>query len=464
MSNLLIEQLQNADLIKGSKVNIQKIDKISVKRLLELSTETSELTTAAKLEPEKSPFTHSATLSLGGGKEPCCVLACRLKHAKQLAQFAAFYSDRVYIYNFLADYAVHAEKHGLPNKDEFKKDFAEDLTVFVELLPLIKTGKIVPITPPKHVCPRCFSDIALGQDTDKRFIRAQNRLARECEQQLEVTFTNLGDYHSFGATGPETILEHGSYNVGSWVTPEMTELLPRILKKQPLGKKIPVSRRLSRLLGFHDRLAHEIFRNVRFELVSSRCLNTKFLTDREVHVKILRELSQDEEQCRRDELIKKHLTCFVPFIDAVNPSELILLRDREEESFVLFRTALVKAMDQYHGCGKQFSKRDAEQIYADIIAPELARLDLKVRKAHGKLKSSFLTKSLAWIGTISLGIYTGIVPEELKAAATAIGLAKPFADLLEATMNNSDVESPVRSEEMYFLWKVREMSRGFPAK
>jgi len=177
-------------------------------------------------------------------------------------------------------------------------------------------------------------------------------------------------------------------------------------------------------------------------------------------VKLLRELSHNEEQCRRDELIKKHLTCLVPFVDAVKPEELILLRKHEEESFFLFRSALVKAIEEYQSCGRQFTKRDAEQIYADILAPKLAKLDLKVKKAQQKLRNSFFTKSLAWVGTISLGIYTGIVPEELKGAATALGLAKPLADLLESTLNNSDVKSSVRNEEMYFLWKVREISRG----
>lgn len=459
MATLFLEQLRNAGFLRGPKADSERIVKTPVSRLIEISAEAAEITSAANFPAERSSFSHSATLSLGGGREPCISLDCRLNHARQLAQFGALYSDRVYVYNFLAEYAAHSKKYNSESEDEIRNAFADDLAVIAELHPLIEAGNIVPITPPRHVCPRCFSDLSLGEDTDKNFRHAERELTRRCEEDVEVHYTNLGDAFSFTATGPESLLEHGSQSVFYPLPPTEAKWLPSSLKKLPLWKEIVISKPIARRSGIFTQLASDIFKNVRFELAMSRCMNTRFLTDREVHVYLLRSLSRDESLVRRDEMIRKHLTCLVPFVDFVEPADLLLLRNQEAEAFILFRRTLTKAIEECQKCRKQFTKQDAEQIYGDIIAPQLAKLDLKVKAAQRKFRTSSLRKSLSWIGAVSFGIYTGIVPENLHTAAIMLGLVKPAAEILEMTMNNSDVESTIRQEEVYFLWKLRNISR-----
>ena len=55
-----------------------------------------------------------------------------------------------------------------------------------------------------------------------------------------------------------------------------------------------------------------------------------------------------------------------------------------------------------------------------------------------------------------LGVYYGFVPERLREAAQTLGFTKVLADLVTKAMSDSDVEDAIRSENMYFLWKVQQ--------
>lgn len=108
---------------------------------------------------------------------------------------------------------------------------------------------------------------------------------------------------------------------------------------------------------------------------------------------------------------------------------------------------------------ESFTEQDAREIYSDIINPQLTKLDLKVKSAKRDLLKLSYRKGLAWTATISFGIYSGFIPSNLAAAATALGFSKVAADFLEMAMNKSDSEDNIRNDDMYFLWKVRQLSK-----
>jgi len=92
---------------------------------------------------EKSIFSFSASLSMGGGNYPCENLNCRFENVKKTAQFAALYSDRVYINYYANDYN-HFEATKEPVViDAMKSRMFNDLKLLCYLRPLIEGGKII---------------------------------------------------------------------------------------------------------------------------------------------------------------------------------------------------------------------------------------------------------------------------------------------------------------------------------
>src|SRR5262245_35432433 len=87
----------------------------------------------------------------------------------------------------------------------------------------------------------------------------------------------------------------------------------------------------------------------------------------------------------RGYLVQKHLTSLVPFLGEVPAASVLKLRQREEESFLTYRQALNKAIDDVRTQRSDFSERDARSLYSDVIAPELARLDRVVKTARREI-------------------------------------------------------------------------------
>ena len=100
----LFELLKKSNLINKRGVNKNALLHMKMEELFVISVLSKEITSSKNMSRESSMFSYSASLSLIGGREPCSETECRINRANELAQFAALYSDRVYIHNFLADY------------------------------------------------------------------------------------------------------------------------------------------------------------------------------------------------------------------------------------------------------------------------------------------------------------------------------------------------------------------------
>jgi hypothetical protein len=81
-------------------------------------------------------------------------------------------------------------------------------------------------------------------------------------------------------------------------------------------------------------------------------------------------------------------------------------------------------------------------------------LNAKTKTAKRDLVRKTIAKGAAWTGAITFGMYSGIVPNELIAAAKALGLIQIVAEIGEQLLDAGNVPQEVKSNDFYFLWKV----------
>ena len=457
MSELLFEQLDNSGLLKGRQPNVSVLEQLSKAEILDFLQQSNELTSAVTLSRETSLFSQSASLSLSGGRTPCVGLECRLRRAQNLAQYAALYADKVFAYNNLA---YHLARHDEPEEEELKADVFDDLVILGYLRPLIEAGRIVLITPPDEFCPRCFgykfAEKQFRQRTASLYRWLSDKFLNETQVQLEFR----GPEYGFLVSGPEILLEHG---FRARVYKNLHEELankPRIMAKLERGDAVKLSRSLlKRTVKLHQLLASDVLQNVFFELACAQCLNTAFLTERELHIDSLNFLSKDSIASERNLLIQKHLTSLVPFIRSARIEDLLKLREKESDSFIVFRQALTKAVEEYQSTlDRPFGPNDARQLFGDVIEPGLSRLDQSVKSATRKLLKGTAPRVIAWAGAISFGCYTGFVPSDLVQAATVLGLTQVLVELGAPVLNSRSKREDLAGNDMYFLWRVRELS------
>jgi len=457
MTALLFEQLENTGLLRGSEPCITKLEKMSKKELLDLLAQSVELTYPQEQSPVVSIFSQSASLSLSGDRTPCHYIGCRLNRIRNLAQYAVLYADKIYAYNILS---YHLARHDIPSEEELKADVFDDLIILGYLRPLIEAKKIVLITPPQEFCPRCFGYHFAEKSFRKKADALYEWLRQKFLSETQVELEKLGPDYGYLISGPDSLVGHGKNVRVVTELPETLNKKSRIMAKVNQGEVIKLSRTvLERSVKLHNEYAAEVLQNVFFELACAQCFNTGFLTERALHVEALNYLSMDSDLIERNRIIQKYLTLLVPFIQSARMEDLIKLREKEPESFIIFRESFTKALSEYRsGITRPFGPEDARQLYGDIIEPSLSKLDQTLKSSTKKLLKGTAAKVIAWGGAISFGFYAGFVPENLVEAATALGLTHVLAELGSNLLGSRIKKEELSNNDMYFLWRVRELS------
>jgi len=442
--NKLFDILGRKDLLKKKEISIPNINKLSRRSIINLSDEILESTEDSNIKPDTSIFSHAASLGLGGGRSDCDCnsLPCRSKKVDDLARFALMYSDKVYINNYFYDYTHFADNE----LSDLRRMLVDDLYILLKIRPLIDNGFISILTAPGNICPTCLSLNNFDKHVEKRIKSEEKSLSKKiidaCSGKIIV---EDGDY-KLDLKGPEKFIEHG-------------EMYIRFSNDQAIRRKtdkdgeFPLRKSQLKKLRIHESIARRLISNVTYELASNQVLGTSFLTDKELHISMLMDITEDDEARKKNMLALKHLTSIVPFLDDLDIEKLIKLRDREEESFVKYRAALNNAINEFKCSRGTFTKKDAQNMYNDIIRPEIASLDQKVKLSKRDLMDSARRSISSTVGALSFGVYLGMDTSTIISIAGAMG----FSQILKDLMAVGDQEKKVRDHDLYFLWKAKKL-------
>jgi hypothetical protein len=455
----LIALIENSSFNQRGKPNEGAISKANLDDIFDFCTQFSEITSYENIESRQTIYTHSSSEGIGGGRAPCGTLSCRSNKIDELIQFSTLYSDRVYIKNFFHD--LLPVKSSNPMEDWIRYQFANDIPLLLRLYPLIKSGNIVPVTF-TGFCPHCLTIESLSQSKEKEYERACKSLYNEYYDTVEYTLSFVdNNVFDLKAIGPEYLIPHSL----QWLRITNKDMIDSFVKKisgvvekTKRGMNVKLTKSQSRKIEVAEIFAGRILNSVAFELGGSQLLGTSYLTDNKLEVDFIRNLTDDPIAQRRTVLMQKYLSCIVPFIENIEPSDLINLRKVEKESFIQFRAALTKAVEEYKIHGSTFTERDAQAVYADLVQPQLATMESKVKKAKRHFVKDSRRKIIGWVGSISVGLFTGFLTSDVLSGSAAFAATKVGAELFDNIMAKSDTEESIKDDSLYFLWKVKKLS------
>lgn len=450
-----IDVLRESDLCRADGPRESSIDSLSISKFRKI-TEAFENAINAEYNPTSNQLaSHLATSGLSGDSSECDYIGCRINRMDQLARFSLMYSNKVFVRSYFTKYS------GLESKEHLniaKHDLYNDLKVLHNIVPLIENGYIELYTPEVNVCFYCQAKKVLGENAGKRLDKSYDDLEKQFLDNLSVEAYRRNEGYAFDCSAPKQYFDHARVHI-KFETPLPLQKRPSILRRIEEWQKIKLSKTLIHDLGFHHDYAHQVVSNAIYGLTASSCLNTTLLTENQLHIDFLNSLQSDYEVSRRNLMASKYLTSMVPYVEDVALVDLMKLRVREEEAFIQYRHALNKALDTFSTANANFTDKDARALHLDVIAPSIAALDIKVAQAKRDLISKPFRAVAGIVGTISFGLLTGIVPQEVSEIVKALGLLKFGSDLVKDTMAIGDGESTIKQDPFYFLWKVQKLRK-----
>ena len=453
--NQIFEILENKGVLKKDKVRVETLARFNKKQILELMEDLGSLTPPTDTAPNKHQLAHCASFSLGGGREECYNVGCRMQRLESLARFATLYSDKVYIRNYFASYD-HLKNL---SKDRLAEYFLDDIYLLSLIRPIMAAGLMEFMGGKEAACPKCLAArIGPTEKSSSYLQKAVSRLSLDYLNNTQVSLEKDEKEFILHLEGSELYYDHGGLLLVFNRIPNSLRSKPMLLSKLKKEGVIHLSKKEARKINFHKVMAQEVLENLTYEVIMKSELDTSFVTNREIHIAFLQKFGQDDEVTRRNQLAYKHMTALVPFLEDVPLGKLLKLRERERFSFLQFRAALNKSIDQLYRTKGKFSEGDAKSIYFDIIAPELARLDKRVKAAKKDLITSLIRSATGTLGAISFGLYTGIIPYEIASIAKALGLVKFGSDMIQKFMSLGDGAKTIQQKDLYFLWKVKQVA------
>jgi len=449
-------KLQSKGLIGRGVVKKEAIAKLTKKQIIEIANQIDSTYVPVFPKKAQSFLAHAASLELTGSYGFCCSdIQCRKAKLDQLARFAVIYSDVVYIHNFIADICRLEEAE----TEWLQRRFYDDLSLLLHIRPLLEKGLFLMLTPENHSCPTCFLHrFNVDPNMEQRIEKSVISLSHEYLLNTRIVIEWNGIDYGVGCSGPSPYYEHGSRWFARDSIPEPMRSMPRLVKKLHDTRKISVSETLKKKFPCHKMFAEEVAMNICFELATSRVLNTSFVTDNPIHISFLKMLTNDTMIEQRNNIAFRHLTAEIPFLGDVSNKNILKIRDREYESFMLFRDAMNKAIEEFRSA-TNIRAKEAKYLYGDIIRPKLAILDRTVKTAKKDLVSKAMHATLATVAALSFGLQTGFLNAQIAPIAAALGLPKIASDI-EKWLAIGNAENIIKNDDMYFLWKVKARAKN----
>ncbi len=195
---------ENSGLIADGKPVLKRIRQLTLNQIGAICEQTCDISSHGNIQSEPSMFSHTASAALGADRQPCSSNQCRLQKVKELTQFAALYSDKVYVRNFFYDHAL--ESMTKQPRQLITKDFANDLLIFSALLPLIESGKVQFVTF-QGLCPHCLSLEALERNAKTEFETALEDLGKRYYKEVNYSLCYKRGFYFIAAHGPNVLIQ-----------------------------------------------------------------------------------------------------------------------------------------------------------------------------------------------------------------------------------------------------------------
>ena len=454
--NSITNLLHKKNLVKKNSPNIETINSLSFNDIEKIGAELEDIIKSETKPVKNNIATHTASSGLGGGISECSGLSCRINSIDQLSRFALMYSDKIYIQSYFTKYPVISVFYDL---DSLRETFFDDITLILELGPLIDNDFIGFYCPTTETCFTCQAKTFIGEAAGKNFISSYRNLQQQYLNNMSVEAVIEYDELEFLFDGPDPFFHH-SYSRLQLDIPTPLKKRPTILKKIKAGTKVNLSKTMIKDLGFHTDYAHTIVSDALAGIAASKFYNSIFISDNNLHFNFLNSLQPVKEIANRNRIAEKYLTAIVPFITDVKLKDILKIRKREEESFLLFRKGLNEAIDNFSSPSGIITEKEAKSLYADIIKPSIAQLDIKVKQAKKDLVVNTYRPVIGIAGVISFGMLAGLFPNDLSEIIKALGLFKFGTEFVSNLLTLGDSEEKLKSEQFYFLWKLKKKANS----
>lgn len=394
----------------------------------------------------------------------CPYWKCRLKRVDRLSRFATLYSDSVYIQNYFS-WIKHFnfDLKGPYQEYNLRDSVSGSIKIINRIEPMIRNGIVRFLPTGVGVCKDCYAEIMKRQEVvyanlNEQIKKLDKLYSETASANLRILSTpSVWDSHKYEihVTCDEDLFDHGKY------VKYISKLPPTLLKKvanKPSLNEYKLS--TSEVLRTH--LNTTILKAIAFDVSCLKffCFNSnlKYLTDRTLDISFLQATTEEDNFLKYNEVLSSQLIFEMPIFSNISLTSLLKIRANEYDAFISYRETINDLVNEYIAQGHKLSPNIANQIYSDVIQPEVSRLDKRISSIRESAILRSLVKVALSTSSLIFGLYGNYIPPEIRPFLISYGLyeaastAKSLPDIIKTP-------AEIRNDNLYFLWKLSKKSK-----
>jgi hypothetical protein len=391
------------------------------------------------------PFNFVASASMRGDFG-CDSWECRLGKVGLLARYAALYTDTTVVPLPFGIFRGEEDEYGA-------RHFLSGTILCVQQLrPLVEAG-IVNFA--RQEFPYCREHLRQALPQHAGTAKTAHRLYLENEGRFAVYGQPPEDSDdnspSFRIEGPPEFLEHGSI----W---KVTSEIPDWLRG---WRRLRKERKLSKATLRKSRIVSEIFddlaRDLAIEQVLGLKYDAKYLTNLPGEALMLSRFNSRDDyfaHCRN--VLCAQLAHAVPLLEDLPIRTILKVRANEHDAFLQYRAALNSIVDDYIKQRKIVGRKEAKEIYSDVLLPEILKLNSEAKAVRRSAIKKAAAKTLIAAGVIGMGVFGGFLPAQLAEVIKTVGGVGLVRELGEAFASIERNPAQIRNNNFYFLLRLSQ--------
>ncbi len=394
------------------------------------------------------PFNFVASASMRGDFG-CSNWECRLDKIRLLARYSALYADNVVVPLPL----------GIFYRDEHEYHIRHLLSGTIlcvqHLRPLVESG-IVSFAHQEFRY--CNKHLHLALPEHLSIAKAARNLYLENRQRFTVFAEppedEGDDQPAFNIEGPPEFLEHGRIIKVLYEVPGWFSSWARLKRRKQLSS---VTAGKSHLI---EEIFDELARDVAIQQALGLRYDAKYLTNLPGEALVLSRFNAEDSyfaHCRN--VLCASLTHSIPLLEDLPIKTVLKVRATEPDAFIQYRAAVGKIVSEYIKERKVVGKKEAQEIYSDILLPEVLKLNSEARAARRAALKKAAAKTLIAAGVVGVGVFGGFLPAQLADLIKTIGGLGLVRELGEAFASIEKNPSQIRNNNFYFLLRLSQEAR-----
>lgn len=415
-----------------------EVDKLGKHQLVDFIEKCYELV-PENHDKANSTFQFVVNSRLSGLPIGCAALECRINNIDRLARFASLFADKVYINNlFIKNY------FNFENIEMLKTELMIRLHLLFYIKPLLDSDVINFSISKICLCSKCYSDY---KPIEEKINLIKDFLSNRYLDETKFILERIGNSNIFSLinTGPEDLIEHSkTYSIIFY------ENLPKIIQnrlRQKNFKELTKGELIES--NFIDHRINPIINDLMMQNFCSNIYNANYITDRDLDLELIKNVNNLETNLFNEAFLDGFLH-YIPFIKNVNLKNLIKLREKEGEAFKVYRDNISNTLNS----AMKLSKKEIKEAIDNTILPEINKINLTIRNSKKLLVKSLTKDIIIGTGAITIGLFSGLLPNDIGKIIAALGGFKYISSLFEKGIKIFEEPHVIRDNKYYFLWKV----------